>query len=118
MSFTNELLGYLAERQSTPALKEKPFFAYYCFTAPHWPLQADKHRRDVYKGVYDEGPAALRTSRLNALKKLGMIPQDVVPHEVCNPFNIAKWEEMTEEQRQLSIRSMETVGIRGSFQLS
>ena len=108
VTFTNELLQYLSERQSSPELKEKPFFAYYTFTAPHWPLHADKARRDVYKGKYDDGPAALRLRRLEALKKLGMIPDDVIAHEMTNPLKLPMWDEMNAEQKAMSARAMET----------
>lgn len=37
-TFTDKLLQYLGDREEEE--KEKPFFAYLPFTAPHWPLQA------------------------------------------------------------------------------
>src|SRR5256714_520017 len=60
----------------------RPFFSYYPFSAPHWPLQAPTEYIDHYRGVYDEGPEALRQQRLKRLIELGMIPKDVWPHPV------------------------------------
>ena len=60
VTFTDELLGYFAERKASKVLSSKPFFAYYCFTAVHFPLQASKDRIAKYRGYYDDGPQALR----------------------------------------------------------
>ena len=35
--FTERLLGFLEARED--ANDRRPFFAYYAFSAPHWPLQ-------------------------------------------------------------------------------
>lgn len=45
-TFTDKLIQYLDER--TVEEKEKPFFAYLAYTAPHWPLQAPKEVIDKY----------------------------------------------------------------------
>lgn len=44
--YTDQLIGYLNGRSSTE--KEKPFFAFLPYTAPHWPLQCSKEKRDKY----------------------------------------------------------------------
>lgn len=44
--FTDKLIEYLDGRDVTE--KEKPFFAYLAYTAPHWPLQAPKEVIDKY----------------------------------------------------------------------
>ncbi|KAL7625817.1 hypothetical protein AAE478_005040 [Parahypoxylon ruwenzoriense] len=76
-TFTDELLTYLEGR--TDEEKAKPFFGYLASTAPHWPLHAPKEIRDLYKGMYDDGPAALRRRRLARLVELGLVPADVEP---------------------------------------
>lgn len=43
-TYTTRFLGYLGER--TEEEKEKPFFGYLAFSAPHWPLQSPKRLRD------------------------------------------------------------------------
>ena len=108
-TFTDKLIGFLDERQKTPELKEKSFFAYHAYTAPHFPLQAPKDRRDKYRGLYDNGPGVLREARLARLKQLGLISQDVEPHPVANPFHMKDWKEMSPEDKAKSARAMETV---------
>lgn len=100
--YASNLIQYLDERP-----QGKPFFAYLPFAAPHWPLQVSKEYRDKYKGIYDDGPEVLRQRRLARLRELGVIPTDVVAHEVVAP-EISEWSGMTDEERALSARAMET----------
>ena len=104
-SFTDRLLAYLSERNEKE--KEKPFFAYLAFTAPHWPLQAPQDVIRKYKGMYDEGPNALRWQRLASLQKLGLVPQGVSPAPVVD-MNTRDWDQLTPEERAKSARCMET----------
>ncbi len=62
--YTGKLLQYLEVRP-----RDKPFFAYLPFSAPHWPLQSPKENMEKYKGVYDDGPDALRLPRKPYRKK-------------------------------------------------
>lgn len=87
--------------------KDSPFFGYYAFTAPHWPLQAPQEFIKHYRGVYDDGPEALRQKRLQRLKELGMIKEDVVPHPVVAEEEYPEWETMDSEQKIKSARAME-----------
>ena len=99
--YTDKLLEYLHERP-----KDKPFFAYLPFSAPHWPLQAPKENMSKYRGVYAEGPDALRKSRLMGLKKEGLTPENVTAH----PFvadEVPEWDVMNAETRAKSSRAME-----------
>lgn len=98
-SFSDRLIDYLDERDD----KDQPFFAYLPFTAPHWPLQAPRETIDKYKGLYDEGSAALRTKRLQRLIELGIIDKDVEPA----PVPVEQWEKMTPAERAESARKME-----------
>jgi len=103
--YTDNLIDWLRERW--PEDREKPFFAYLPFLAPHWPLQCSDADRDRYEGVYDDGPAALRLRRLERMKKLGIIGPDVNPHEVVvGPMN-REWNEMTPYERKCSARAMQ-----------
>ncbi|KAL6399445.1 Arylsulfatase [Ilyonectria robusta] len=105
-SYADKLMSHLDDR--TQEEKEQPFFAYLPFSAPHWPLQAPKHVCDKYKGLYDDGPEALRQRRLARLKELGMVQPDVTPHPVViidgKPEN---WDELPEHVRKASSRAME-----------
>ncbi|KAJ7497573.1 alkaline-phosphatase-like protein [Mycena latifolia] len=100
--YASNLIQYLEERPT-----DKPFFAYLPFAAPHWPLQVHKKYRDKYKGMYDDGPEALRQHRLAKLRELGLISADAVPHDVVAP-GTSEWNAMTGEERALSARAMET----------
>ncbi|KAI0019704.1 alkaline-phosphatase-like protein [Xylariomycetidae sp. FL0641] len=106
-AYADRLMRYLDDRSD--ADKQKPFFAYLPFSAPHWPLQAPKESCDKYRGFYDDGPEALRQRRLARLKELGLVEPDVQPHPVVivdgKPEN---WDELPQEIRQASSRAMET----------
>ena len=100
------MLRYLMDRQQDPELKERPFFGYLPFAAPHWPLQCSAADREAYRGVYDEGPDALRLARLAKLEKLGIIEQGVVPHDVI-ANGMKEWSEMDATERAKTSRAME-----------
>ena len=106
-SFTNQLLDYLTERKQDPSLASRPWFAYYPFTAPHWPLQAPRAVREKYRGMYDDGPAGLRSRRLKRMEEMGLIEKGTRPHEFVNPTGRTEWDEMTAEEKQKSARAME-----------
>ena len=84
----------------------RPFFGYLPFTAPHWPLQAPRPYIDHYRGVYDEGPDVLRQRRLQRLKDLGMIRDDVEAHPVVAD-EVKEWADYTPEEKKLSCTAME-----------
>lgn len=83
----------------------KPFFAYLSFTAPHNPLHAPADYIKKYEGRYDEGWHALTASRLQSLKKIGLIPQHVTELP-ANPL-VKQWDSLSEEQQRKSARDME-----------
>ena len=56
--------------------------------------------------MYDDGPFALRDKRLATLKRMGIISENVVPHEVVHPDD-PEWEEFTDYERACSCRAME-----------
>ena len=99
------MIHYLEDR--SPEDTKKPFFAYLPFAAPHWPLQCSKEDRDRYKGVYDDGPDALRLKRLARLEELGLVPKGVEPHEVVVEPMHKEWKAMTDYERKCSARAME-----------
>ena len=83
----------------------KPFFAYLSYTAPHDPLHAPKAYIEKYHGKYDKGWDALRETRLETLKTLGIVP------ETTNAFprlpNVEAWDDMSVEDRREMARDME-----------
>ncbi len=74
--FTDFALRFLDEQQQDVQAKDKPFFLYVAYNAPHYPLQAPKEEVDKYRGKYMEGWDALRQKRLTRMKELGVVPAD------------------------------------------
>lgn len=104
--YGSKMLEYLKHR--TAEEKDKPFFAYLPFSAPHWPLQAPKEVCDKYRGQYNDGPEALRQRRVAKLKELGLVSPDAVPHNVVtSEGEPAKWEDLDDTTRAASARAME-----------
>ncbi len=98
--YTDKLLDYLAENRTN----SKPFFAYAAFTAPHWPLQVPEEYLKKYENLYQEGYEALRTKRLEGLKRLELIPQEAGLPEL-HP-GIPSWSSLSEEERYRESRKM------------
>jgi arylsulfatase len=98
------MLGYLKDRKENG--DERPFFAYYPFTAPHWPLQAPDEYIAHYKGVYDDGPDVLRQRRLQRMKDMGLCPENVEPHPVVAD-EVKHWSDMSAEEKAKSSKAME-----------
>lgn len=103
--YATRLVEFLKEREEDPGKKERPFFAYLPFTAPHWPLQAPRENVDRYKGVYDDGPDRLREKRLARQKELGLLPDDVEAHPVV--AETKEWDDMSADEKVWSARTME-----------
>jgi arylsulfatase A-like enzyme len=101
-AYTDKMLHYLTTRD-----RKKPFFAYLPYAAPHWPMQAHKADRETFRGLYDEGPDALRLRRLEGLRKCGIIDEDCTVWPVHIPEQ-KKWEDLTDLERRKSARAMET----------
>ncbi len=99
-AYADKLIGYLADRD-----RDRPFFAYLPFAAPHWPLQAPAELVAHYRGRYDAGPEALRQERLQRLKALGLADAHVQAHPV--QASTPEWEALSPQQRAISARTME-----------
>ena len=104
--YVSNMLKYFVDRQQNPEDKERPFFAYLPFAAPHWPLQCSKEDREIHKGLYDDGPDALRLKRLKNLQSLGLVSKDIIPHQVIGE-GMKEWSEMDPEERAKTSRAME-----------
>ncbi len=79
---------------------DKPFFMYVAYTAAHWPMHALPEDIEKYKGFYDKGYGALRKSRLNKMKQLGVVRDDVEMSPQADD-----WEKV--KHREWEIRCME-----------
>ena len=83
----------------------KPFFAYLALQAPHDPFQLPDGWRDRYAGRYDAGYDALRASRIERMKQLGILD----PAATVFPRlpTIPAWADLSDEERRQSARRME-----------
>ncbi|KAK3716873.1 hypothetical protein LTR37_006223 [Vermiconidia calcicola] len=102
--YGDKMLGYLKDKKEKA--DDRPFFAYFPFTAPHWPLQAPDEYVAHYKGVYDDGPDVLRQKRLQRMKEMGVCPVDVEPHPVVVD-EVKQWADMSSEEKAKSSKAME-----------
>ena len=84
--------------------KDKPFFGYLAFTAPHSPLQAYPQDIAKYAEFYHEGPQALADKRLARTKQLGLVGKDVKPHQL---LGVPKWSSLSFEERLAQTRRMQ-----------
>ncbi|CAL5871006.1 uncharacterized protein PFLUO_LOCUS5248 [Penicillium psychrofluorescens] len=102
--YADKMISYLDDREKTS--DHRPFFAYLAFTAPHFPLQAPQESIVPYRGVYNEGPDALRERRLRRMIQMGLME----PNTVAHPFVASEspeWDNLSNEQRRKSARAME-----------
>lgn len=87
----------------------KPFFLYFAHTAMHGPIGAKPHDIDRYRGAYVGGWDELRERRHARQIELGIIPEGTpLPPRNHEPgHEVAAWESLTDEQRDLYPRYME-----------
>ncbi|MGM9452263.1 sulfatase-like hydrolase/transferase [Legionella bozemanae] len=98
--YTDKMIEFL---QMKP--KEKPFFGYLAYTAPHDPLQVPDDWLDHYKGVYNNGYTSLKEARTQRMKSMGLIGQELD----INPGtdNFKKWEDLPEKEKRIQAHKME-----------
>lgn len=87
------------------AKKEKPFFLYLAYTAPHWPLVALPEDIAKYKGKYDKGWDQLRRERFERQKQLGIVSPDTRISRKDD--DIYDWSRLSFDQRQQWAKKME-----------
>lgn len=99
--YTDRMIEYLEEGRSD----KRPFFAYLAYTAVHHPIQAPEESIARFEGAFDAGYDEYALDRLNALKELGFVDQDVQQQP---PFpEQPPWHQLSEEGKQYSARKME-----------
>jgi arylsulfatase A-like enzyme len=95
--FTNFVLKFLDDREASAENKEKPFFLYVAYNAPHYPLQAPKEEVEKYLGKYMGGWDTLRKTRLAKMKKLGIVPAD---QKLSTRPDVEKFESLPAKQKE------------------
>lgn len=84
--------------------KEKPFFTYIPFTAPHWPLHAFEDDIARYQGRYLGGWDSLRNVRFEKMKQLGIIQPEWKLSE--RNENVTPWDSLSDSTRRYYDRLM------------
>ena len=98
--YTEKIITFLKNEE-----KDKPFFAYLTYTAPHWPLQVPADYIDKYKGQYDIGYDSLRVIRFNQQKTMGIIPSNAtLPPRTSW---IKPWAQLSAQEKKIESRKME-----------
>ena len=97
--FTDKLISYLDQDSD-----QRPFFAYLAYTAAHWPLQAPAEDIARYMGRYDEGFDSLYHSRLQSMKRLGLVPEEQ-QESIYLPGNDG-WQDLSEEGKARRAKEM------------
>ncbi|MGL5096470.1 MAG: sulfatase-like hydrolase/transferase, partial [Planctomycetia bacterium] len=104
--------------------KDRPFFQFLAFTAPHFPLQAPADDVAKYKGKYDAGWEAVRAKRVERMNSLGLFKgaASAVEAAVGPPYDFpdalralgagemnrpVPWSTMSDEQRKFQAAKME-----------
>lgn len=93
-NFTDKAIEYIDAAKYKN--KEKPFFLYLAYNAPHWPLQAHKKDIDKYRGKYILGWENLRLQRYNKMKKMALIDSLWnLSHD-----DIVSWNSLSDEKKK------------------
>jgi len=97
-AFTDHAIQFIGETE-----KEKPFFLYLAYNAPHWPIQA--HEQDIakYRGKYKAGWDTLRKQRYEKQLSLGLID----PKSKLSPRDgqVPAWDTLApEKQDEMDLR--------------
>lgn len=69
-AFTDHAMRFIEEGD-----RDRPFFLYLAYTAPHWPLQAPNEDIAKYEDAFAMGWDALRRQRLRNQKEMGLFPK-------------------------------------------
>jgi arylsulfatase len=72
-AFADHARRFIDEHQAGEG-KDKPFFLYLAFTAPHWPHHAPDQELAKYRGKYAMGWDKLREQRFARQRESGLIP--------------------------------------------
>ncbi len=77
--------------------KDKPFFLYLAYNAPHFPLQAPAETIERYRGRYAMGWDDLRRRRYRRMIEMGIVDKNwgLCPRDPIAPA----WDSLTEEQQ-------------------
>lgn len=99
-AFTDYAIRFIAEEKSG---KDRPFFLYLAYNAPHWPIQAHEEDIDKYRDTYMMGWDKLREQRYKKQLELGLI----YPKWKLSPRsgNVPAWDSLgIKKQKEMALR--------------
>ena len=99
------LVDRLGQGISAVPAGRQPFFAYLAFQAVHIPVQAPTRFADGYRGRFDGGWEALRSSRAGRARSLGLLPAGASVGGFSP--NARDWNALRPPERRMAARSME-----------
>lgn len=97
--YTDKIIDYIDSNDDA-----EPFMAYLSYTAAHWPLQVPDDWMNRYADDYEEGWHAVRESRFNRQKDLGVIPAYAQMSKE-HP-SVQDWDKLLPAQRQVELKRM------------
>lgn len=90
--FTNKAIDYIDEALEAGM----PFFQYVAYNAPHWPLEAHDEIIEKYLDDYQEGYEALRVSKYEKMKQIGLVSRQWKLPEQPTP----DWNSLSDSARE------------------
>jgi len=86
--------------------KDKPFFLYMAYNAPHYPLQAPRDDIEKYRGRYMKGWDQLRRERHRRQLQMGLVRSQwkLTPRD----DEVAAWETLSDEKKKFEDLTMAT----------
>jgi len=97
-NFTDEAIQFIKNGEE----KDKPFFLYLAYIAPHFPLQAWPDDIAKYEGVYEKGYEPIRKQRFSRQKEIGLVSTDLT----LSPSDFQSWDSLEnkhEEARKMAV---------------
>ena len=94
--FTDHAIEFIDEAVNME--EPQPFFLYLTHNAPHYPLHAPQAEIESYRGRYDGGWDALRSERLERMKRIGLI-DEAVSLSARDPM-VPAWDEVTADYQE------------------
>lgn len=89
---TDAISSHAVDQITGAVARNKPFFQYIAYTAPHWPLHAWEEDIARYEGIYMQGWDATRAARHEAQRSIGIVDdrQPISPRDEDAP----PWEDI------------------------
>jgi arylsulfatase A-like enzyme len=87
----------------------KPWFMYFSHGAVHAPLQAKRGDIEKYRGAYEAGWDAVRASRFERQKSMGLLPSDtpLPPRNTEERHAVKAWDDLSDTEKELFARYQE-----------